>query len=415
MQQVKTYRFKLNPTNAQRHQLGQWMGACRYVYNLCLDYKKTLYQGYGLNLSKGQCQHELTRICQEVPWLQTVHSQTIQAVTDRLFLAYEKYFRDLKSGKIEEVKRAYLNKCARLGRPVDNKKLAQLGRVNFARKGEYQSFAFKQGVKVHATTKRIQLPKLGKIKYRQSQLLPADALIKSAVVRHQADGWYVSLAVETVITPLPVAQHASVGVDVGLKELVVLSTGEKIENPRHLRNAQFQLTRLQRAYARKQKGSNGQAKAKQALAKAHLRVKNTRQDYLHKVTTRLIRENQAITTEQLQIPSMVKNHSLAGSIHDASWGELNRQLAYKASWYGRRYEQVAPQYTSQDCSTPTCAYRHKELTLSIREWTCPACGTTHDRDVNAARNIENKRVGHTRLAEQVYEPVRVVGSESPRL
>jgi putative transposase len=159
---------------------------------------------------------------------------------------------------------------------------------------------------------------------------------------------------------------------------------------------------LQRAVSRKIKGSHNREKAKQKLARQHLRVRNCRQDYLHKLTTRLICENQAVFTERLNIGGMVKNHHLARSIVDAAWGELNRQLAYKACWYGRSYTQVAPQHTSQDCSN--CGYRNRDLALSMREWICPGCGTIQDRDGNAARNIMNKAVGHTVSACEQLPP-----------
>jgi putative transposase len=199
--------------------------------------------------------------------------------------------------------------------------------------------------------------------------LPADATIKRATICQQADGWSVSLCVETDIVPLPVAVNVSVGMDVGIKALATLSTGETIANPRHLQQAQHRLARLQRAVSRKKKGSNNRRKAINKLARQHLKVRYCRQDYLHKLTTRLIREHQAIITERLNIAGMLKNHSLARSIADASWGELNRQLAYKALWYGRSYEQVAPHHTSQDCSV--CSYRYQELNLAMQEWTCP--------------------------------------------
>ena len=231
----------------------------------------------------------------------------------------------------------------------------------------------------------MQLPKFGKVKYRNSQPLPADAVIKTAKVVEQADGWYVSLCVETAIAPWPAAPVAGIGVDVGLKALATLSTGESVANPKQLKQAQRKLARLQRAVSRKKKGSSNRRKAVQKLAKQHLRVRNCRQDYLQKFTTRLLRENQAVVVEKLNIAGMLKNHSLAGAIADASWGELNRQLAYKAKWYGRAYEQVAPHYTSQDCSA--CGHRNKALTLAVagvdvpRVWGAPRpgrkCGPQH--------------------------------------
>lgn len=378
---IKTYRYKLKPTKSQRETLGQWMGACRYVYNLCLDYRQTLWKGHRVTISKNDAQKELAVLKKDYSWIAQVNAQTLQDVVERLWASYDGFF---KAGK---------------------------GFPKFARRGQYRSFAFKQEVKLHPNTSTIVLPKFGKVKYHNSRELPADAVIKRATVSEQVDGWYVSLNVETTIAPWPVALTARVGVDVGLKELVTLSTGETVANPKHLQNAQRRLTRLQRAVSRKKKGSSNRKKAVQRLAKQHLRVRNTRQDYLQKLTTRLLRENQAIVTEKLNLVGMVKNRNLAQGITDASWGELNRQLAYKAVWYGRTHEQVAPHHTSQDCAA--CGYRHKELTLAVREWRCPHCGTQHDRDVNAARNIEQKAVGHTVVSAcEIYAPVGVVAQES---
>jgi putative transposase len=202
VKQLRTYRYKLKPSREQSLVLGQWLGACRYVYNLCLDYRKTLWQSYRLNLKKNEVQQELAVLVKEISWLACLHSQTLQEVTDRLWLAYDGFF---KSGK---------------------------GFPKFARRDRYHSFAFKQGVRLHPHTNAVQLPKLGKIKYLRSRLLPADATIKRASVSQQADGWYVSLCVETDIAPLPLALHASVGIDVGIKALATLSTGEAIVNPR---------------------------------------------------------------------------------------------------------------------------------------------------------------------------------------
>lgn len=378
MIQVKTYKYKLNPTPGQKQALGQWLGSCRYVYNLSLSYKKTLWDHSKVSIGKNELQKELSVIAKETSWIAPVHSQVLQEVTDRVFNAYEGFF---KQGK---------------------------GFPKFARKGHYQSFTFKQGIKINPT--HVQLPKFGKVRYRNSQ--DCTGIIKRATVRECADGWYVCLCVETSIEPLPV-NTSSIGIDVGIKSLMVTSDGETIDNPKHLYKAERKLKRLQRSVSRKKKGSANRKKAVKKLALQHQKVANTRKDFQHKVTTRLIRENQSISVEQLQIKNMVKNHNLAKSISDAGWYQLTQMLAYKAVWYGRTFEKVNARHTSQDCSV--CDYRNTELTLAVRSWICPTCGTTHDRDVNAAQNIKNRSVGHTQLARKVYAPVGVVVRESPRL
>ena len=376
--QTKTYRYKLNPTPSQEQVLGHWLGSRRYVYNLSLSYKKMLFEQFKISIGKNDIQKELSVIAKETDWLGVVHSQVLQEVTDRVFNAYEGFF---KQGK---------------------------GFPRFARKGQYQTFTFKQGVRITPT--HVQLPKFGKVKYRNSQ--NCNGAIKRATVRECVDGWYVCLCVETDIQPLPDCQKR-IGIDVGIKSLLVTSDGETVENPKHLYKAERKLKRLQRSVSRKKKGSANRRKAVKKLARKHQKVANSRKDFQHKVTTRLIRENQAITVESLQISNRLANHNLARSISDAGWYQLTQMLEYKAKWYGRVFEKVNARHTSQDCSV--CNYRNTEFTLPVRQWTCPSCGTTHDRDVNAAQNIKHRSVGHTQLARKVYAPVGVVVRESPSL
>jgi putative transposase len=387
MQQIKTYRFKLKPSQAQTQSFAQWLGSCRYVYNLCLDYKKQLYTDHSINISKNDIQKEISGIAKEVNWIgqrgrPAVHSQTLQEVTDRLFKAYDGFFR---SGK---------------------------GFPKFAKKGVYSSFACKQGVKLHQNTNTVQLPKIGKVKYRKSQTV--DGRIKTANISKQADGWYISLACEVEIELLP-ANTNVVGLDVGIKSLVVTSEGEICHNPKYLYQYQKRLTRAQRSVSRKKKGSANQKKAVQKLARIHLKIRNTRKDFQHKFSTQLIRENpggepQTIVVENLQVSNLLKNHTLAKSISDCGWYGFTQMLEYKAKWYGRTFIRVAPQYTAQDCSS--CGNRNSEFTLADREWTGVSCNTIHDRDVNAAQNIRNKAVGSTASASKIYAPVGVVVQES---
>jgi putative transposase len=356
MIQLKTYRFKLKPTKAQAQSFAQWLGSCRYVYNLCLDYKKQLYTDHSISISKNDIQKEIAGIAKEVDWIGQVHSQTLQEVTDRLFKAYDGFF---KSGN---------------------------GFPKFAKKGVYSSFAFKQGVKLHQNTNTVQLPKIGKVKYRKSQTV--DGRIKTAHINKQVDGWYLSLACEVDIEPLP-ANTNVVGLDVGIKSFATFSDGKpSVDNPKYLYHYQKQLTKAQRSVSRKKKGGSNRKKAVLKLAKLHLKVSNTRKDFQHKISTQLIRENQTIVVEDLKVSNLLKNHKLAKSISDCGWHQFTQMLEYKAKWYGRTFIRVAAEYTSQDCSQ--CGKRNSELTLKDREWTCTSCNTTHDRDVNAATNIRNR-------------------------
>jgi putative transposase len=221
---------------------------------------------------------------------------------------------------------------------------------------------------------------------RWSRPLPDGAEPSTVTVSHDPAGrWHVSILVETTIEQLP-AIAAQVGVDAGITSLVTLSTGEKITNPRHEKRDRARLALAQKRLARKQKSSNNRAKARRHVARVHARIADRRRDLLHKLSTRLIRENQVVVIEDLTVRNMVKNRRLARSISDASWAELRSMLDYKADWYGRELVVIDRWYpSSKTCSS--CGHLLDSLPLKVREWTCPGCGTVHDRDVNAATNI----------------------------
>jgi putative transposase len=220
---------------------------------------------------------------------------------------------------------------------------------------------------------------------RWSRPLPEGAEPSTVTVSRDAAGrWFVSMLVEETIKTARKTK-GMVGIDVGLTSLVTLSTGEKITNPRHERRDRRKLATAQRALSRKEKGSMNREKARRKVARAHARITDRRTDFLHKLSTRLIRENQAIAIEDLTVRNMVANHTLARSISDASWRQFRTMLEYKADWYGRDLLVVDRWFPSTRlCSE--CGVLHERLPLDIREWTC-RCGAVHDRDVNAARNI----------------------------
>lgn len=220
-----------------------------------------------------------------------------------------------------------------------------------------------------------------------SRPLPEGAAPSTVTVSRDAAGrWFVSLLCEDTITPLPATGNA-VGVDAGLNHLMVLSTGEKITNPRHERADRKRLARAQRVLARKDKGDDkkNQAKARVKVARIHARIADRRRDHLHKLTTRLVRENQTVVIEDLTVRNMVRNHSLARAISDAAWRTFRAMLEYKTAWYGRNLVVIDRWYpSSKVCSD--CGVIADKMPLNVRSWTCP-CGAVHDRDVNAARNI----------------------------
>jgi len=219
-----------------------------------------------------------------------------------------------------------------------------------------------------------------------SRPLPEGAEPSTVTVsRDAADRWHVSMLVESTVETLP-ANGVTVGVDAGITSLLTLSTGEKIPNLRHERTDRARLAKAQRRLARKAKGSKNRAKARVKVARVYARIADRRRDHLHKVTTRLVRENQAIVIEDLTVRNMVRNHCLARSISDAAWRDMRIMLEYKCAWYGRELVVVDRWFpSSQVCSA--CGHTATSMPLHVREWACPQCGTTHDRDVNAARNI----------------------------
>lgn len=205
------------------------------------------------------------------------------------------------------------------------------------------------------------------------------------VSRDSAGRWFVSILIETTIEQQPVTDGV-VGVDAGITSLVTLSTGEKVANPRHERADRLKLARAQRALARKQKGSANRAKARLKVARIHARIVDRRRDLLHKLSTRLVRENQTIVIEDLSVRNMLRSRSLARAISDAAWSQLRSMLEYKAAWYGRTVIAIDRWYpSSKTCSA--CGRINTTMNLGVRAWTCPDCHAIHDRDINAARNI----------------------------
>ena len=232
---------------------------------------------------------------------------------------------------------------------------------------------------------KIKLPKLKKVKVKLHRRF--NGQIKSVTVSQVPSGkYYVSILVETEHEELP-HKNQNIGLDLGIKDLCITSEGVRYENLRIIKKYERKLSRLQRQLAHKKKGSSNYRKKKKEIALCHEKITNTRKDHLHKISHEIVSENQVIVSENLQIKNMVKNHHLAKSISDVSWYELTRQLEYKSKWNGRKYVKIDRFYpSSQLCSL--CGYQNPNIKdLSVRTWICPECGTEHDRDINAAKNI----------------------------
>lgn len=294
---------------------------------------------------------------EETVWLNTVHSQVLQDAILDLDDAFGRFFS--KQNSYPKFK---------------------------SKHGRKHSFSYPQGVKVRDNN--VWLPKIGWVKFRQSR--EVQGTIKRATVRCKASGWYVSWLCEVEIEipdPVAITSENSVGIDLGSIDLVTLSDGRKKGNPRHFRAAERKLARAQRSLSRKQKGSNRRAKQKQRVARLHEKVANCRKDDLHKLSSQLIRENQAVFVEDLNAVGIAKR--MGKSAHDAGWSELVRQPEYKAAWQGKTFVQIGRYFpSSKICSC--CGYKHANLELSQRTWTCPSCGAVHDRDINAAVNVKQE-------------------------
>ena len=344
---TKTYRYKLRPTNFQRARLSQWLGGCRYIYNLTKDCKEQAYRK-GVSLSYYDLKKQLPDL-KSVDWIKDIPSQTLQDVVKRVDRSYQNFFRGA-------------------------------GYPKWAKKDRYNSITFPQNVKVVGN--RVKLPKLGSVRFFNSR--PIEGIIKTATVSRTVSGWFISIACEIEQHPLP-ATDQRIGIDMGISHLAITSEGELIENPRHTKKYERKLRVAQRSLARKMKGGNNRAKQKRVVARLHEKIRKTRKDYHHKVSSRLVSENQAIACEDLVVSNMVKNRKLSKAISDAGWGQLTTMLEYKCQWYGREFVKVPPVYTSRDCSS--CGHRTEKMPLNIRFWICPVCSAEHQRDVNAAQNI----------------------------
>lgn len=357
---LKAYKYRMYPTKEQQDMFSQHFGACRFIYNWALEQKIKTYEQDGKSVSRFALNTKITGLKTEHEWLQDINSQSLQGATLNLENAFTKFFREKK------------------------------GFPHFkSRKNPVQSFSVPQFYKVDFDANKVKLPKIGWVTTKLHRKYTG--IGKTATVSKTATGkYYISILVDDE-QESPVKsifdEKVTVGIDVGIKDFAVLSNGEKIENPKYLKNSMNSLAVLQRRLSRKQKGSKNKAKAILAVAKLHEKIGNQRHDFQHKLSSKLISENQAVALETLNVGGMLKNHCLAQSIADASWSSFVTKLEYKAEWCGKtilRIGQFEP--STKICSI--CGYYNEKLTLAVREWQCPDCKTNHDRDINAAINIK---------------------------
>jgi putative transposase len=359
--QVKrAFRYRFHPTNEQAAELSRTFGCVRLVYNKALEERTRAWYGEQRRVSCAQSSAALTewKKTEDLAFLTEVSSVPLQQALRHLRTAFASFF----------AKRAKY--------PRFKSKKKSRAPAEYTRSG----FTWREG--------RLTLAKMSApLDIRWSRPLPEGAEPTTVTVsRDSAGRWSVSLLCEDTIAPAP-ATTAAVGIDAGITSLVTLSTGEKVTNPKHERRDRAKLAKAQRELSRKAKGSNNRARARRKVARLHARITDRRRDFLHQLTTRLVREDQTVVIEDLTVRDLVKNHSLARAISDASWTELRSMLAYKCAWYGRELVVIDRWFPSSKLCGACGAVRER-LPLNVRTWTCERCGTTHDRDVNAARNIK---------------------------
>jgi putative transposase len=355
----KAYRYRFYPTLEQEQLLRRTLGCVRLVYNKALHTRTEGWYAHTERIDYKQTSAMLTE------WKQQEDLQFLSEVSSV----------PLQQG-LRNLQKAFTNFWAGRAKYPNFKKKRSGGSAEFTR----AAFRWKDG--------QLWLAKCSEpLLIRWSRTLPDGGEPSTVTVKLDASGrWFVSLLVNDLTVKAVPQINKAVGIDAGITSLIATSDGEKIANPFHFKRLRYKLRQAQKALSRKVKGSNNREKARHEVARIHAAIADARTDFLHKLTTRLVRENQTIAVEDLAVKNMMKNHKLAQAIADASWSELVRQLEYKCQWYGRTLVKIDRWFpSSKRCGN--CGHVVDKLPLDVREWDCPECGTHHDRDINAANNI----------------------------